>query len=55
MKTGNAKKTKTAIVIAQFEEVIEKYAIAERREAVIGTGIEVVKDELFYFETKKAA
>ena len=46
MKTRNAKKVNIDVTIAQFEEAMEKYATAERREAEINKIIEAEVNEL---------
>lgn len=46
MKTRNAKKQKTEVTVAQFEEAMEKYAEAEHREAEINRNIEGEVNEL---------
>ena len=46
MKTRNAKKLKTGITEAQYEQAMEKYAEAEMREAEINKAMEAEVNEL---------
>jgi len=46
MKTRNAKKQKSEVTIAQFEEAMERYAAVEEREAEINRNIEGGVNEL---------
>jgi phage host-nuclease inhibitor protein Gam len=46
MKTRNAKKIKTDVTLAQFEEAMARYARTERREAEINKSIEAEVNEV---------
>jgi phage host-nuclease inhibitor protein Gam len=46
MKTRNAKKVNGEVTIAQFEDAMEKYASAEKKEAEINKSIEADVNEV---------